>query len=1136
MSTKYSDIITIAKTRTVYNILIEEPDAWKTFIANTQFNDLLNKTIKSVFNDDPDYHKSIWIAGTYGSGKSHAGAVLKHLLCDPVSEITDYIEQEFSLPQFEILKTKLLTLRELKRLFPVGLYGQQSITHEEDLSLQVQRVVKCALEQAGLNINVKTDFDTYVDHINQHNDFWSSLIEKSPQLRSVTPDVKKLKRSLAECDAGVLDRVNSALRENRFDVRMDSNNLLTWLTEIETKLRECSGYDGLLIMWDEFTEICTSSIGIKLLERIQEIADAFMSSAHDSYFVLISHPSALNGLNEQKRSQTIGRYIYVTYNMEPVSAFKIMSRKFCIIDRTAHNNLVTNFYKDRPLLLEKYSASSNQPAETKEDIKKLYPLHPGTADLATYYAREAGSSSRSVFEFLASDAVRDFFDRQSVFANKETLTADYLWDYVREAFTEVPAKFGAVTEKFNSYQANVSKKGSAYAKVFKGILLLNALNNIANSSTVTPSSENIKALFAGTDFENDVEHILDFFNEQSIIQRLPGDLFSIQFTALPSNEIETLKKELYSTQFRFTEQIANFSDIIPEEFQRVNSQIARPYKAVVYSLHANEHTLISKIENGRKSCLGHELFVAVLVAKDSTELNELKNYAQRWNVEQRMKNCIIIIFDATLDAKKYDDFINLMANAACAEKHALNAQAETHRTNAKKMVKEWAGKMRAGNATYYLNGKQGPLAGTQVFQTINSILAPSIFNKGPEALELIRTGSAQTYWKKQTAKVALDAVLLHDSKEEIIKKAGGQGKHIDFLLQDSVDNNLEWKDNIDPAHPLKQVCDFVDDIFKKINRNQEFNLGEKLKPLSEPPFGLYRGYAGMAMVAFAMRKYAKQIFSLNGKPRERRHLVDDIRDMFIAWDKSQKDSKLRFILENKESTELCRYLIRVFDLHKLPTYKDISSLTDARWAMLEYAKKKKYPLWSLKYTEAKSEISDLIDKIIKICDPKGLEQHQMIHEAVKLFANTELDLASILTDSKIFEKGFQNYANIKNNQILNESDFASLYEYLCKNLQGEIGQWGEQEVEMLLLRWKLESTSNPSGSSSLPTSPVIAPDNNRVPESIGVVSETETLARIKNRLLEEIQSLSEEKLRACLTSLIENANSSIIDIIAKYVH
>ena len=137
MANRYSDIITLSKTRTVYNIREEAPTDWKTFIANDQFNTVLDTTVKAVLNNDSEKHKSLWIVGTYGTGKSHAAAVLKHLLCDPIEDIQDFIDLEYKDSKYDILRTNLTVLRQQKRLFPVNLYGQQSITHEADLSLQL---------------------------------------------------------------------------------------------------------------------------------------------------------------------------------------------------------------------------------------------------------------------------------------------------------------------------------------------------------------------------------------------------------------------------------------------------------------------------------------------------------------------------------------------------------------------------------------------------------------------------------------------------------------------------------------------------------------------------------------------------------------------------------------------------------------------------------------------------------------------------------------------------------------------------------------------------------------------------------------------------------------------------------------
>ncbi|WP_232220147.1 DUF6079 family protein [Prevotella falsenii] len=225
--------MTLRQMRPAYNIKEESHGEWESFIANDQFNGVLQKVVSAVRNNDADNHKSIWIAGTYGTGKSHAGAVIQHLLSDPIDDIRKYVEDEYQKEKYAVLRNSLLQLRTTKRLFPVNMYGQQNIAYEEDLSLQMQREIKRALMAAGLDITVQTDFDMYVQHIESQPQFWENLIAQNALLASVTPDTKKLKQRLMDVDTVVLDSVRQALRMGGYDIRLQSNNLQQWIFEVQ---------------------------------------------------------------------------------------------------------------------------------------------------------------------------------------------------------------------------------------------------------------------------------------------------------------------------------------------------------------------------------------------------------------------------------------------------------------------------------------------------------------------------------------------------------------------------------------------------------------------------------------------------------------------------------------------------------------------------------------------------------------------------------------------------------------------------------------------------------------------------------------------------------------------------------------
>lgn len=1131
MATKYSDIITLRESSQAYNIQAEAHGAWKSFISNEQFDLILKSVIKSVRNNDIDSHKSFWIDGTYGSGKSHAASVIQHLLSDDDAEVKEYIDQEYSNSKFESLYSEIIELRKTKRLLPVQLYGQQGISHEGDLSLEIQKSVKLALKKHKLDIIVKTDFDNYINNLDKDNAFWELLIKRSPSLSSVAPDCKKLRQLLSEYDTDIINKIREAEASVGISIRLELSSLKQWLIDVQNKLRESKlKYTGILIVWDEFTELMRSDIGLRLLNPLQEITEAFMNSDNDSYFLFITHPSAFNGLGTEESTKTKGRFHYIHYNMDTVSAFKIMSRKFKTVNPQSNEypTLYNQFYDKNPNILETLSTSSNNPEETKEDLKKVFPIHPCTANLATYYAREIGSSSRSVFQFMACDLVRDFLDDKESFATRNTITADMLWDYVKEDFENDTMRFAAVTERFNTYRLKIESAGETANAVFKGILLLNALNNIAQNPTVIPSEDNIYNLFIGTKYSLEVENALNYLNDNGIIQKNPMGLYSIQFSSLPPAETKIKQDELRKTEFAYTSQVVKYGETAKTEFEKILKGVARQYSIDFYSDAINEYTLLNTIENCYKKAKPYEVFIAFFFARNHIELGKIRIIAENASKNPRFENVAFVVFDTVLDDREYDHFIEYMSIAQVAQQHGLVEQSKTHTKDASDIIYTWINNIKRGNLTYYLRGKSGIQNARNVSSMINNCISPIIFSSGPESLEIIRTRFTASYWKKASVKATVDAVLSYNTKEEIVAKCSGAAKHVEYLLQDSVDDDLNFKSDIDKNHPLYKVCQKVKSIFDHTNKNTPFNLAEKLEVLKEPPFGFYQTYAPMAMLSFALRSYRGQLFDSTGKPREAQHLVDDVVDVFKSWEDKRKNPKLNYQFESKESGELCKNLINVLSLNDLPGYSSVSSLTDARWAIThEFSTMKGFPLWSVKYITDKDHIKTLIDRILKICDSSGeaMRNPNILSETIKLLKQYHLDLKNIIRDKSKFEEGFVNYLRSIEHVNLKIDEINDAIDYLRRHLSGEVGFWKEDEVKDNLKNWRI-SKENPIDN-PLPTIPIDSPER--------VIIPNENIAERKEKLYKELEEIADSQIKEWILDECKNGNKFIIKIMEDYV-
>lgn len=1079
MATTYNDIIKRRSGRAAYSIEEEKEGQWTSFIPNEQFNSVLRTVLKSVRGNDIDSHKSFWINGTYGTGKSHAVAVITHLLCDPVEAITDWVNLEYKEEKFKLIREQIYSLRKTKRLYPVKLEGLHDMAHASDLPLVLQSAVVKALKDKDIELVVDTDYDQLIAHVEQNDVIWEDLISRFAELRSIAPTREKLIEKLRTKDMGTFQKAKIAQREANMHVVLNQENIGEWLVEVQEQLRQKTPYNGLLLLWDEFTDVMDDSIGIPVLKALQKIAHKFANEENDSFIFLISHPSAFNKLGNEETKQTDGRYHRMKYNMESVSAFKIMSRKFEIVDTELHESMRNFFYTLNSQLLDLYTATSNDPQETRNDLLNLFPLHPATANLATHYATVVGSSSRSVFEFIGqNDAMESFLTSESEFTNRHTVTADYLWDFVLKVFQDDVTNYAAVTERFNTYREMVSSHSVAAFAIFKGVLLLNAFNNIAgenNNDLVTPTEGNVINLFTGTQYETEVGEVLNWFNEQSIIQRTPGGIFSVQFSALPSHEIEDLKNSLRndSDKFKYTSSILKFGDTATTYFEKKYLQKnIRPYSYGFFSEATNDSYLRDQIKRAKRDSRPSDLYLALMFAKNNAELAHMRQVAENMSQaatgdDKDLRDIVFLVFDTTFGDKDYDRFIEYMANYSAAQSHGFLEQVNAHEKHAKEMIKEWMENAQRGNATAYVNGETAPLSVKHLSSVLNGIIAPRIFPKGPDAVEELRRKAPSTFWKPQISKEVIRSFMFFTSKNEIANLAG-QMRPVQYLLQDAIDDNFEWKEDMPVSHPFKAVYDFIQSKIKYADKSLLFNFVDKFDDLRRPPYGLSANYASAAMVAFALRNWENKIFDVVGKPLDKMALVDVITELFNVWEKGKNSNKLSFKFQTPEENKLCKTLVKTFRLDKLQGYNDISSLKDARYAITSsLLEEKGYPLWSLKYMDddfinshpaimMNDDLKRLFDNIVTICASPEIKNPALIKETLDLLERYRIDIPDIMTKGGNFKNGFENFLLMQPNAKLRETEIASAYEYIQKHLESTVGYWTENEVKIALKDWRIE--------------------------------------------------------------------------------
>jgi len=430
---KYREIIGLHEYfQPAYDITNEVGGYWKQFIPNRKFFKAFTQTLNSLESNRADEKKSLWLQGTYGTGKSHVTAVIKHLLYDEFGSIKEYIENFEDIQ----LKHRLINFRENYKVFPVVLKGTSNITDNRTFALEIEKAVKSNLEKENISIATKSDFDEIIYQIEENPAYinWDINIENS-ELRMHVNNKNELIAKLRMGDTKIL-RISEKIFFEK-GVHFSPHKITDWLYEVKEELKNRKIADLLIIYWDEFTSILQHPNRSILLTEIQNIAD--LSINKGIYLFVVSHRRIDQvGLTEKDIKKIQDRFKLLDYAMEMVTTYHIISASIKKIDKDRWEELKNKYLANLDGLIRRIGGSEG--TKVLKQIKNLFPMHPYTVYLATFIARHIGSTERSIFNFLYDDndkGFKSFIKENPSGEGNVFLTVDWLWDYFYSEFERI---------------------------------------------------------------------------------------------------------------------------------------------------------------------------------------------------------------------------------------------------------------------------------------------------------------------------------------------------------------------------------------------------------------------------------------------------------------------------------------------------------------------------------------------------------------------------------------------------------------------------------------------------------------------------------------------------------------------------
>lgn len=1141
MATRYADFIKMQDFLPVYDMTDETPNLWQTFIPTNQFCDLLSRSITAITSSDISKRRSMWVRGTFGTGKSHASSVVRHILCDPYDDIEGYL---YSIPN-DALREQIKAIRKNKRYFPVVLKGVEGAYNISRFRLSLQRETKKALAKAGYEMVVDSDFTEALKWVESHQSRIPELLENNDELASEVSNYDKLVAKLNANDIDVFLHLEEALAADK--TYLTSDNISDWLVDVQKKIAEEGIADGLIIFWDEFTSVMDTlqSDRINVLQNIAE-----KSQKNNVFLYLISHRTERTSVDAKGKDITkmSDRYDSVDYKMDEISTYLILRHTFSITDKGGLEIASWNLKHSIAPEVFDYLCESNS-KEEKDHIQNLFPLHPYTAFLCSKMANIMGSANRSVLKFMNDEknGFACFINDSTNYDLKMMLTADWLWDFFYSEFVDDPL-CAAFVNVYNSNKDKVNQMGDDYLRVFKVILLLNALGMKFKGTPekYAPNDKNLGYIFSADRCGEKMQGILDWLDGSHIVARDILGEFKISVSTYNNAEL-TKEKIQVAVSFKDAVSILKYNDASKSEIGKiflVGKTLMRKCEPQFYSCEESESVLRSRLKK-YTSEKPNFLHVALLFSITDEARDMMENRVKEFS-EEFSETLFVMPFEVFTESAK-NHFIDTVARANVSRSHFNNDEASQLERAANEYVIKWKNRMTGGIYNLYYKGERfsDGIFGN-IYSVINKRFSVLLFPNGMESVKAIHNN--ESFFENRNYKKLALQMLQKRTRDELLK-FNGAAVPAKFLFMDG-ENNLVT-DTCELTVTAKQgdswlntICQKVDELIENAKKKytDRFSLSEILAPLMRPPYGMFPNHANYVALAFALRKHKDDLFNPStSQPVGDEKLTDMITALLQMWDGgiSEPSNKLLLRFGSAEEKNLSKILGEVFCLQDVKgvNMADLKSLRYANWAITEFCKQiAKYPLWSLLYCSAikeKPECEKALNDLIYLFsqDSYTLQKIKELYNEIK---GEQIDLYKLLAKQSNYREGFVNFINSINNVDIKEEWWDELEEELS-HLQSEIAFRKREDVKDCVNAFyiqKIKKESRPSEVKPQISNGITVPDMVAEPSVNVVKAAPDTIKQAKNCV--KSQTMPSMMWQKVVLDLIEE-HPEVSEFLIKYL-
>lgn len=1024
---------------------------WTSFYPHETFVKLLEKTHIMLSGKDS---RSLWVEGSYGTGKSHAALTVKSMLEASDDEICAYFK-DYGLR--DDLCQQFITDKSNGRLITIHRIGSASIRSDQDLILALQDSIMTALQEHGITnrgeASLRESALRWLEDKEANRVYFDSLIQEDKYMwdfggKHVNEVISVLKSS--EDEGAVFKMMRNILKvaeDNGITaLRLDIPAMCDWIKGIIDE----NDISAILFVWDEFTEYFQNNQNA--LTGFQTLAE--ISESHPFYFLIVTHMSSSIIQDKDMRKKILNRFVgdvTVRIEMPENMAFRLMAQAMKTTDdpvllpewaeyKGDLNGGLTSVRNTIIASAKKHSTMGQKTIISDVELQSIVPIHPYAALLLKHMSVAFNSNARSMFDFIISNDMTDakgfkwFINEYGPLDSTNLLTIDMLWDFFTgKDQNGLNDNVRVILDSFG-----LLKKGSLtpdQERVFKTVLLLEAISlRVDNVELLSPNEQNIDLAFVGTDWsKGKARNIAAGLCQQGLLFEKPLRNGLKEYTVANRDgdigKINKLKADIRND--------TKTQDLIvsAELMSAVQLPVAiRPRFIMEGTASSNFTTVSSKLSGQSKL---NRFKAVVAFALNDTEAVAIKNSITKSIVQPSNE----LFYIECLTPMGEDLLSQYVENMAYSKNYAQNdrQRATGFEMQAKKCLTEWKQRISAGAFILYTpEHKSGiRVANLVALQEELRRLDHQIYFCGLEQFNLIDNMFLKGPLT-QGAECGIREELKYSFKSSNMKTS------LATALEGAWKVERYWEDPTKRSLPIVRIKQEVEKVVKAgfEKASGRISILSIYEALEEAPYGFMPSNVTAFVMGFVLKEYATADYFWSNGPFSESMTPEKMKQM-IANAINQKFSpsskyKEEYIVAMSAS-QRC-FLQCTSTAFHIPM-PQCGSVESARDQIRIKMKGLTFPIWCLKHILDKVELEATVAQITTVIDAYcGIANTANSNKA------TESDLAdrigSLVHDNVAITRDME---KLLTNQMCREGMLAYIDIYQggeLRQLANEIGDGG----------------------------------------------------------------------------------------------